>query len=374
MTLALFALAVGCLEPVDDGSDWGPLTMSASTVAAPLRAITRSGAASPTPCAQLEPAAIPHGALPDDDALAAWTISVEETADAYLALRALESASSPPPGERAGVETVECAYRLWNTIRFSRLPPQSVLRLRAARMMANLLIGDAVAAARVAEEGGDYQMARALFSSAGLVDDAARAAREEEREQAFGSMRLSQHRWRSDVDGWEPAMKNEEELLHFVTELPDDRRAKRCGDGLPAFLAPFRDVARYRRALVLHYAPCVLDNFSSFDDDLDVVEPLLRLTAEVVPARLGMTLDLLASADVGARGTGGPAWRWSDTPFMRIPGDLGPSGNALRLFRDLLVKDPDARPALLRIASQRAITAASPSRGARWMGCGFRAT
>ena len=74
------------------------------------------------------------------------------------------------------------------------------------------------------------------------------------------------------------------------------------------------------------------DNFNSVDGPLDRIEPLLRLTAEVVPAKLAGSLELLSYGPVrGHVPRRGAA---------RIAGDLGPSGNVLKLFRDLGKRHP----------------------------------
>lgn len=113
---------------------------------------------------------------------------------------------------------------------------------------------------------------------------------------------------------------------------------------------------RLRLALAMYYQGCASCGLSSIDGELDVTEPLLRLTARCRP-------DLL-----------GPVYRfrgfetaWFDSGLLKIPGDFGPTGNGLLVTCDILKDAPNAKREILDVARSRAgIKGRTPDQVARW--------
>jgi hypothetical protein len=131
------------------------------------------------------------------------------------------------------------------------------------------------------------------------------------------------------------------------------------------FLGHFPDNARLRRALTSIYRCCVEDNFNSIDGVLDKNEPFLRLTAKVFPERLGIDFELLTEDDWSVKTDS--TFVWTKTPFGRTSLDLGPTGNALKVVRDIAKERPEMLPLLLPTAKKWADSSKLPShRRARW--------
>jgi hypothetical protein len=294
----------------------------------------------------------PRGPLPDDPALATWTLSVEPAIGPYLALAAATTRGTAPTPERRA-----CVQSLWKRIAASSVPRDGVLRKRAADLAARFLKGDAVAAS-IAEEGGAYATAAWLYDGLGRPLDAARLRKAEQDAEAAGKARVEEHASAAHGDA-------AAEMRFFVT-LPDDIRAKGCERGLPALLARVPG-ARLRRVLAVHYRPCLFDNYNSIDGELDPFEPLLRETAAAAPRELAGTFELLAMADPSALDVSETGMFWAGAPFGRVTGDLGLTGNALHVTRDVLREAPDAAPGVAAAAKRQADRHVGSHRRARWL-------
>lgn len=316
--LCLLAILVGacsarpsCTGPSDvhDAADAVPTSTPAPTPSSAHAEL------SGTPCETLANAGPPHprGPLPDDPKLAAFTTQVESVADEYLALDALNVGQIEESGWHGPDEpTRACARVLWDRLR-EKLPAQSELRLRAQARTEALLEW---------QDGGTQR----------------------------------------DVL---PGAKPPGPLERVWSLTGQDAQSQVC-DSVAGFLKPFPPNPRLRRALLLHFSPCVID-FSSFDGPLDVDEPLLRTTAQALPDRIALTFALrLAKAKTEPQ-LEASIWKPDVPPFHRIPLDLGPTGNALRVIRDLVAKNDAQRLALLTIAKQRAEAHAPAQRRARWV-------
>ena len=81
-------------------------------------------------------------------------------------------------------------------------------------------------------------------------------------------------------------------LLREVGTLGD-----RACESAPKFLAAFPENARLRRALILHYGPCVEDNYNSIDGPLDRTEIFMHETLKSWPDRAALDFELLVAAD-----------------------------------------------------------------------------
>jgi hypothetical protein len=133
------------------------------------------------------------------------------------------------------------------------------------------------------------------------------------------------------------------------------------------YLAEFPDNARLRRAAILHFSPYVEDNFSSVDGDLDREEVFMRATANTWPARLGVDFELMVAGDPQSRDARYFTMRWLRHPFGRATLDLGNTGNALRVARDLGRGHPEVTRALLPAVERVATSESLPAhRRARW--------
>lgn len=268
------------------------------------------------------PPARPQGPLPSDPALAAWTEQVESTLEEALALEAIYEASNYFYGPSPSEAEVACIRKLWAHVE-ARLP--------AGRMRS------------IAEDA----VSRLLRRDAATPERA----------------KLAVIRGRA-LDASSPASSSSAttELLREVATLGD-----RACSSAPDFLAAFPDNARLRRALVLHYGPCVEDNFNSIDGVLDRNEIFMRETVKSWPDRVALDFELIVAADPTSQDPKQRTWRWLRVPFARIPLDLGLSGNALRVVRDLKKERPAIVQDLLPTVRKYAAKDMPSNRRARWM-------
>jgi hypothetical protein len=134
---------------------------------------------------------------------------------------------------------------------------------------------------------------------------------------------------------------------------------------LTKFWGHFPDNARLRRALIAIYRGCVEDNFNSIDGELDRNEAFLRLTAIVFPERLGIDFELLTDDDGTVKTD--TMFVWSNTAFGRTSLDLGMTGNALKVVRDITKSKPELAKQFLPTARKWAESPKLAShRRARW--------
>lgn len=257
----------------------------------------------------------PRGPLPQDPVLAEWTQWVESATEQYLALVAYGAAhdrATPPPDARE----LACIRRLYGVVQ-TRMPEGSFLRVYAHEIVTRLL--------SYADAGADAPSAPA--------------------------------------EGRKPTP---DARIHRLTE--QDTTDEQSCRSTRAFLAGMPENARLRRALLLHFTGCVEDNYSSVDGELDRYEPFLRATAEASPDRLGLDFELLTASASQLMDAERSTLRWLREPFGRITLDLGETGNALRVVRDLARGRPDVAPALLPTARRLAVLARlPPHRRARWV-------
>jgi hypothetical protein len=269
------------------------------------------------------PPAHPRGPLPSDPALAAWTEQIESVLEEALALEAIGEAYdrwSPPPDRE-----MACARKLWTAIA-GKLPSESRVRHDAEAILEQLLRADSGSAERtklaMAVESPPDASASPLSSSAAST---------------------APFRW-----------------------LVAGQRADRECHSAAKYLSAFPDNARLRRVLVRQFEPCLYDNFSSADGDLDKTEIFMRETVESWPDRAGPDFELVVAADWTSQDPSRRTWAWLRTPFSRITLDLGLTGNALRVVRDLKKRRPEIAKQLLPVAKKRAALGTPSNRKARW--------
>jgi hypothetical protein len=241
--------------------------------------------------------------LPQDLELAAWTVHVESAFEPLLGLRALIE----PLGKRVSEETIQCAGLLYERLKNA---PSPQVQYTAGFLM----------------------------------------------------YRLEQVR---NLKGTQPEFEEIIRKTHVPTSLKfahalhDESKCR----STKAFLAGVANNARLHRALLLSFNPCVEDNFNSIDGELDVTEPLFRLTAETWPRHLPVLFELLSELD----GLHTLRQAWRGPSFSRILLDLGVTGNALRVVDEVVKAYPDQREPLRAIAERWAAREDEPlQRRARW--------
>lgn len=259
------------------------------------------------------PAAHPRGPLPDDPALAAWTANVEGALEEALALDAIGHAHGGRRNVAPSDQDLACARKLVGVV--GRLPRDERLRALADTGAGLLLRSEAASSER-----------EKLVAAISLVPEA-------------GSPAL-------------PAVS--------PPSKPTDCTAA------PSFLATYPQNSRLRRALIMQFQPCLYDNYSSIDGDLDRTEIFMRETVSSWPERTALDYELLVAADWTSQDPALMTWVWLRAPFARITLDLGASGNALRVMRDLRQQRPEVVRELLPVARKRAAMAVPSHRRARW--------
>lgn len=275
-----------------------------------------------TPCELLDnaPTVGPRSALPSDPLLASYTEQIEGALEASLALEGLVQATDY--GYRKPLTEAEnaCARRLLAIVT-SKLAPEDIMRKAAQESASILLRGDASTPERTK-----------LRETLALAADASLSVPSNVKlERRFDSSRES----------------------GYTTSVTE-------------YLASFPANARLRRALVPHFHPIVEDNYSSFDGDLDKNEVLLRETVEAWPARAALDYELLVAADWTSQDPEQRTWMWLRVPFARITLDLGRTGNALRVVRDLAKQRPEIAKELLPVAKKWHARARASNQRARW--------
>jgi hypothetical protein len=261
-----------------------------------------------------------RGPLPSEPALAAWTLQVERGIEEALALEAIGEAHDYGHGAPVDEREVACVRKLWAAVA-RELPARHRMRVVAEETVTRLLRH---------HDGGSSErvkLARALDASAPSS---------------------------SAVPGDADALR----LLDVATTEPGSSAAK--------YLAAFPSNARLRRALILHFGPSIEDNYSSRDGDLDQTEIFMRETTASWPERAGLDFELLVASDWTSQDPRQRTWAWLRAPFARITLDLGATGNALRVVRDLQKQHPPIATLLLPVAQRRAAMSVPSNRRARW--------
>ena len=293
--------------------------------------------------------------LPEDPSLAQFTLRTEGIFDLVLELRGLtrDRKNHSPESDRRVLE-------LWEKM-VDTLPEDDLLLQRIAGNVAKYFLGrDALKVAQI-NEYDNPDWAASLYEELGRLADAARmeakGERYRRREEELWEWHAGLEEGGGDIKTWldgQPVA----DRLSFLTTGVSNPWARGGDRGFGYSVASLPDNARLRRAMTLYYFPCRDCGLSSFDGGLDVSEPILRLTAEAFPQRLGETYRLVVAAGHGQYG-------WHTGPY-RIPGDFSPTGNALVLTRDLLRLAPDARKGILAVARAKSREAVEPPRRCRW--------
>jgi hypothetical protein len=267
------------------------------------------------------PAARPRVPLPNDPALAAWTEQQESGLEEALAIEAIVQTSGYGSEKPTDAE-LACARKLWGVVA-SRLSTNDWRRDEAYASMTRLVRGDAGSLERT-------KLARALELAA---------------------------------DASPPAPSANSTLLQRI----DPPTSADAASSVARYLAAFPSNARLRRALIAHFRPMVEDNYNSLDGDLDKTEIFMRETVESWPERAGLDYELLVASDWTSQDPKLSTWMWLRAPFARITLDLGPTGNSLRVVRDLRRGHPEITRQLLPVAERRTAKAMASNRKARWM-------
>jgi hypothetical protein len=267
------------------------------------------------------PPAHPRGPLPSDPALAAWTEQIESALEEALALWAIGEAHDYGYGEIPGEAETACARKLWTHVA-PRLPAGDRMRQIAEDTVTRFFRQDA---------GSPERNKLALLRE--LTPDASAAL---------------------------PSSPASAELIRRLTS-----GGNKC-ETAPAFLAAFPDNARLRRALMMHYGACVEDNYSSVDGELDGTELFMRESVKSWPERAGLDFELLVATDRTSQNPKLRTWMWLRAPFARITLDLGMTGNALRVVRDLKKERPEIAQQLLPVARKYAARQVPSNLRARW--------
>lgn len=267
------------------------------------------------------PPAHPQGPLPSDPALAAWTERVESTLEEALALEAIGQANNYGHGPIPSEAETACVRKLWTHV---------AVALPAGRMRS------------IAEDAVSRLFRRDASSP---ERDKLEAVRERV----------------PDASSPVSSSLTTTALLHEVATL-----GNRACESAPLFLAAFPENARLRRALIVHYGPCVEDNFNSIDGELERAEIFMHETLKSWPERAGLDFELLVAADATSQDPKARTWVWLGAPFARIPLDLGLTGNALWVVRDLKKERPAIVQALLPTVRNYAAKNLPSNRKARW--------
>ncbi len=237
--------------------------------------------------------------LPDDPFLAEWTQRVEEVYEAALELQGLVRGDQDITAARDAR-----VLSLWEQIA-KVLPDEDLLRQSLASEVSEYFAArDVLKAAQIAEHSGQPGRSDSLYRSLDRLDDARRIRAKADRYSVEGNQLSEQSKLRRQAkqkdNDWLAMLKPTERLLLLTTG--PGRSAISGEAGFSAFVATLPDNARLRRALTIYYVPMRMCGLSSLDGELDVSGPILRLTAEVFPDRLGETYRLIVAAGYGQRG------------------------------------------------------------------------
>lgn len=309
-------------------------------------------------CCLAEPASRPAGAaLPADRELAEWVQRGEGVFDLVLELWA----TARPYGRKGPIDAKK-ALALWKRIA-PRLPKEDLLRQRICYTVAKVFEqSDPATAAKIAESCKYPSWSASLYRRAGKKDDERRmsdvAKQHARREEAFQKLMKRFTRREADLQDWlgkQPVM----ERIEFLTSGVAGPWARQCDKGFSHFVASLPKNVRLRRVMTLYYTPCGKCGLSPSDGELDLAEPILRTTAAALPDKLGRTYRLLVQAGMGESS-------WLTGP-LRIPGDWGPTGNALRVTGELLRAAPGAKAEILAVARKWAEANKTPAQRCRWL-------
>lgn len=295
--------------------------------------------------------------LPEPEELAKWVEHREKIFDEVLELQSFAN----PPAEIPGADTKRI-LELWNAIA-AELPENDLLRQRLSYIAAKSFEKtDPERAAKIAEGSTHPAWSARLYRKAGKRADAERMdglakVRKQEEETFYEQIRRLNGSWESKSE-WllgQPVM----DRIRFLTSGVSDPWIYKTKKGFSGFMAPLPENVRLRRVMTQYYQPCVEDNFNSIDGELNLAEPILRTTAKAFPEKLGRTYRLLVEAGIGVD-------HWFHGP-LRIPGDWGPTGNALKVTADLLQDAGSASGDILDVARTAAAKSETPGMGCRWM-------
>ncbi len=272
------------------------------------------------------PPARPRGPLPSDPALAAWTEQTESALEEAMALEAMEESHDYGHGPALTETELACARKLWS-VASTKLPHGSHLR-------------------RVAEGAVE----RLLRRDAGSP----------ERERLVRAVEIA-----PDASAPLPSSSANAELIQGLIGRAPERTERECQTA-PEYLSAFPANARLRRALILAYGPCLEDNFNSVDGEIDKTEIFMQETLASWPERAGLDFELLVATDRTSQEPARRTWMWLRTPFPRITLDLGMTGNALRVVRNLKKEHPEVVQQLLPVARKQLARDLPSNRRARW--------
>lgn len=308
-------------------------------------------------------------ALSDDAAIAAWTTKVEAafypTLDLERMARGLDAClnnACPSEMPARDPESATRAAAAWRDVVSAELPRDNHLRLRAAEAAA-LVLGehDPPRGATLAEDNDLPDLAARLYQRAGMTAEAARAheaALAADRARAAFQKRYGAPPGQTGQTA-KDAPTTPWEWVTFLTSGPRDPWVRGCKQGASAFLAHVPPNAHLRRALLVMYEPCRECAFSHMEGELDVIEPMLRLTAEAFPLEVVRTWAALMS---------GPGHTGYSDAVPWISGDSGPTGNVLPVLHDVVLRAPQARESLLAFATESSRSGGNPGPQARWSG------
>lgn len=296
-------------------------------------------------------------ALPDPEELAAWVQSRETVFDDVLELQSLTY-----PHREGAVANAERIVELWNTIA-AELPENDLLRQRSSYIAAKLFKQtNPHRAAKIAEDSIYPAWSASLYLKAGKREDSERMERlaqtREQQTKAFQKQIIRFSSGQENMTEWllgQPVM----DRIKFLTSGVGNPGSQQHQQGFSGFTASLPDNIRLRRVMTLYYQPSVEDNFNSIDGELNLAEPILRTTAKTFPEKLGKTYRTLVESGTGVNG-------WFTGP-LRIPGDWGPTGNALKVTADLLHDAGAAKDEILAVAKTQAAKADNPNMRCRWL-------
>lgn len=267
----------------------------------------------------------PGSPLPDDPALAAWTLAAERAF--YPALRLAELAQdSPPTGpnmERAGK-----ARAAWELVERSGLPASDVLRVKAARHYIEAVAHEQpLEAARTAERRGMLPMAMMLYRQGQSPED----------DERIHKMRQQREREpRSPEPKGKPPSSPAEHLHQFTHSASAEDEP--CTPTATEFLRRLPDNARLRRVAMLAFNPCSDCGFQDTTGESDGNVPLLRLTAQAAPEEFVRTFAALRHVRLVVSRRG-----------RLDPRDSALAGDSLRVAQELLPQlPPSTREELAR--------------------------
>ncbi len=308
-------------------------------------------------CAKSEQTGLGIPSLPEPEELAAWVQTREIVFDDVLELQWL----TYPPRDKA-VANAERIVELWNTIA-AELPENDLLRQRLSYIAAKPFEQtNPHLAAKIAEDCIFPAWSASLYLKAGKREDSERMERlaqtREEKTKEFQKQISRFSSGQENMTEWllgQPVM----DRIKFLTSGVCNSWSHQDQQGFSGFTVSLPDNIRLRRVMALYYQPSVEDNFNSIDGELNIAEPILRTTAKAFPEKLGKTYRILVESGVGVN-------EWFTGP-LKIPGDWGPTGNALKVMADLLHDADAAKGEILFVARTQSAKLDNPNMRCRWL-------